>query len=233
MDPALEPLVATLEGNPDANMRVQAAYDIGQAGVWEGVKYLKRALEKDGASLVKVAALISLHQLMGENVLEIAKECAENNSDRDVRFAAVEILGKLSSEEAVHILENLLMREKDHTVEEMIVLAIARKGMKTSKKHAIMLLKDPRSSPRIKERAVEYFINTGDKDGIPLIEELRNSSYPFLRLKALLYLALRRDKTAMSEIQQSLDEIQSDFVVYVKGQKFRGLEGVKKLLKLE
>ncbi len=232
MDPALEPLIAALEGNPDANVRVQAAYDIGQAGLWEGVEYLKRALEKDDASLVRVAALISLHQIMGEDVLEIAKNCAEKSPERDVRFTAVEILGALANNQALDLLESLLEKEQDLTVKEMITLVIARKGDKKSKPKLTLLLKDPESPPRIKERVVEYFINTGDKDGIPLIRELKNTSHPILRLKALLYLALQNNKEAKSELEQAITEIQSDFVVFVKGQKVRGAEGVKKLLKL-
>ncbi len=230
MDPALEPLVAALEGNPDANMRVQAAYDIGQAGIWEGVQYLKKAIEKDEASLVKVAALLSLHQIMGEDVLEIAKDCAENHPDRDVRFAAVEILGKLSSAEALTILENLLDKEPDMTVKEMATLTIARKGSKTSKKKLLTLLQNPDSPPRIKERIIEYFINTGNKEAIPLAKELESASHPILRLKALLYLALQKDRKAESEIIEMLDEIQSDFVVFLKGKKFKGSEGVKTML---
>lgn len=233
MDPALEPLVATLEGNPDANMRVQAAYDIGQAGVWEGVEYLKKALKRDEVSLVKVAALISLHQLMGENVLEIATECAEQSSDRDVRFAAVEILGKVTSPKAVNVLEKLLSRENDPTVKEMIALSIARKGRKTSKKKLIPLLQDPKSTPRIRERVVEYFINTGEKDGVQLISELRTAPQLVLKLKALVYLAMQKDKKARFEIIELLDEIQSDFVIFVKGRKYRGAEGVKKLFQLD
>ena len=233
MDPALEPLVAALEGNPDANIRVQAAYDIGQAGVWEGIKYLKQALERDEASLVKVAALLSLHRIMGEDVLEVATDHAKNNPDRDVRFAAIEILGKLSNDNAINVLEERLISETDPTVKEMIALTLARKGKKSSKKRLMQLLQDRESPERIKERAVEYFINTGDKTGVELIKKLKTTSQPILKQKVLLYLALQKDKGARGEINNILDEIQSDFVVFVKGKKYRGANGIRKLLKLD
>ena len=180
--------------------------------------------------MVRVACLQALYILMGDEALPLVHEAFEKLDHEDIKFYAVEVIGKIESDRSMQFLNNHLNQDLPLRVKEIIAYTLAKKADPSSKSAFVTLLETEKQSPRLIERAIEYFINSENKEMAEKIEPYRNHHYTPLRVKALFYLLLCGDKMAKNEILSHIPELDSDFIIHYKNQRFRGTEGLVELL---
>ena len=231
MGSLIETLVSDLMTNPDASIRVQAAYDIGEYHFTQAIDYLKEALWKDSESLVKIACMLSLHKLEGDDVADEIIKVYQKQTDSMVRFYAIDILSKINNKKAVEELRNALKNEKDEKILELVVYSLAKKKDKAVKKEIVRLLEKKDVSPRIKERAVEYFIYTKDKDVVNKIEPFIVHEYLPLKAKVIFYLAITGNKEKRKLLEEQQLDLPKEITLSINGKVYRGTEGFVEALK--
>ena len=231
MGSLLETLVSDLMTNPDASIRVQSAYDIGEYQFFQGIDYLKKALWKDSEALVRVACMMALHKLEGDAVTDELIKVYNEQKEHLVRFYAIDLLAKIGNEKAREELIKAMDTEEDEKIKELIVFSLARLKEKNAREKMLKILEENKEKPRILERAVEYFIYLKDKKVKKVIEKYKEHDYLPLKAKTYFYLAILGDKETLKAIENEEIEINNDISIVLNGKVYRGNTVFKKALK--
>ncbi|HUT81342.1 MAG TPA: HEAT repeat domain-containing protein [Candidatus Bathyarchaeia archaeon] len=210
----LEPLIKTLESDPDWNKRFGAASKLFRLGKEKAVNPLIKAAQNDPHSEVKRFAIDLLGRLGDPRatwaLIAVLRQ-ALIDKDNTITYHTREALLKIKGTDLPSILISTIDDEEEFF--EMRISALDMLGKLADTKSVESLIKvinNPNSDGRIRGRAIEELVETGHLAGLQLILELldvaSNKVFQKVVLRAIKNTPFK-NKTIVMRIGESLLKI--------------------------
>lgn len=160
-------LLDAVRSDPDAEVREQAVFWLGQAGGDRAVTALDSLLKSSGDAAVQDKAIFALSQIGSTNANRALRDYAVRaGAPIKLRESAIFWLGQTGGGNNIEFLQGIFRSSSERAIKDKIVFAVSQQGGAEAQAWLLNIARDNREDLEIRKRAI-FWISQSGGTGLP------------------------------------------------------------------